>query len=357
MQAAAALLSTVPVTLHPIIRRHSQAALKIHYVLAITAMAALSYHTWNQRSSCRWYLAGAGILWAVLSMAAGVHAIIMKRWGYAWPAVTLRPFHELLRLEIIVPAHWTVQPGQWVYLWLPRASLWTCFQLPLLYVSLWDDTPKQRTLYILVRPQSATLYDRLYMEESLHDCRHSALLLGPYGQCVDFTAFGTILFIVEDIAIMRVLPFIRMLVLASEQRRAMVRELRIVWQMDDFSNISPSTPSTLSTIDILTVSMPPMLARRLDAGAVGPRPWKIQGTEPQPPAECFICLNEGRFCDLVYITGETAQPTIQMRCAASESNCVRARCKLEKWRNTISISGAGSWPWAVSFCGCLCPSL
>lgn len=74
-------------------------------------------------------------------------------------------------------------------------------------------------LYILVRPQSASLYDRLYMEELLHNCQHSALLLRPY-----------------DIAIMRVLPFIRMLVLASEQHQVMVRKLRIVWQMDDFSH-------------------------------------------------------------------------------------------------------------------------
>lgn len=38
---------------------------------------------------------------------------------------------------------------------------------------------------------------------------------------------GTILFIVEDIGIVRVLPLIRMLVRASEQRQAMVRVGRI----------------------------------------------------------------------------------------------------------------------------------
>jgi hypothetical protein len=160
-----------------------------------------------------------------------------------------------------------------VYLWLPHAGFPTCFQLPLFYVSFWDETPKQRTLYILVRPQSTTLYDRLYKGESLHGRQPSALVLGPYGQLVDFTAFGTVLFIVEDIAIVRVLPFIRMLVLASEQRRAMVRKLRIVWQMDDFSIVSPSTTPTPSTIKTLTVSRPPMLDNGLDAGIVGPRPW------------------------------------------------------------------------------------
>jgi hypothetical protein len=79
----------IPVTLHAIIQHHSQVALKVHYVLAITAVAVLSYHTWNQRSSCCWYLAGAGILWTVLSVAAGAHAIIRKWWGHTQPTITL----------------------------------------------------------------------------------------------------------------------------------------------------------------------------------------------------------------------------------------------------------------------------
>lgn len=96
IQAAASVISIIPVTLHPIVQRHSQVAMKIHYLLAITAMAALSYHTQDRRSNCRSYLVAAGVLCVVLSVASGVHSIIKKRWGYAWPTVTLRPFHELL---------------------------------------------------------------------------------------------------------------------------------------------------------------------------------------------------------------------------------------------------------------------
>ncbi|KAH3182032.1 hypothetical protein KXV92_007533, partial [Aspergillus fumigatus] len=54
--AAASVFSIIPVTLHPIVQRHSQVAMKIHYLLAITAMAALSYHTQDRRSNCRSYL-------------------------------------------------------------------------------------------------------------------------------------------------------------------------------------------------------------------------------------------------------------------------------------------------------------
>ncbi|KAL3251111.1 hypothetical protein ABHI18_010817, partial [Aspergillus niger] len=56
------------------------------------------------------------------------------------------------------------------------------------------------------------LSTRLYLREWLHQRRQPALLLGPYGRSIDFSPFGTIVFIVEDIGMLRVLPYIRMLV-------------------------------------------------------------------------------------------------------------------------------------------------
>lgn len=95
-QAAALVFLIIPVTLHLIIQHYSQVAIKIHYLLAITAIAALLYHTQDQRSNYRSYLVGVGVLWVVLSVACGVHTIIKKHCGYAWPTMTLQPFHKLL---------------------------------------------------------------------------------------------------------------------------------------------------------------------------------------------------------------------------------------------------------------------
>ncbi|KAI2945427.1 hypothetical protein CBS147323_11286 [Aspergillus niger] len=187
--------------------------MRIHYLLAVTAMVALAYHTWDRGSDSRWQVVGAGALWILLNFVAVSHAVfVQQRWKR--PAVTIYRFHGLLRLIITVSPHWHIRPGQYVYLWLPRAGFRSCFQLQPFYVAYWDDAPGPRILYR----------------------RQPALLLGPYGRSIDFSPFGTIVFIVEDIGMLRVLPYIRMLVQASEQRRAMVRKLKIVWQMQDFDH-------------------------------------------------------------------------------------------------------------------------
>ena len=63
--------------------------------------------------------------------------------------------------------------------------------------------------------------------------RQTALVLGPYGRPPDLIRFGVVLLVVEDIGIARVFSLIQELVLASEQHRAMVRKLIVVWQMED----------------------------------------------------------------------------------------------------------------------------
>lgn len=209
--------------------------MKVHYFLAVTVMGTLANHVRNQRSDSHWYLAGAVVLWVVLSVAATVHAVLIKRhWGYPWPRVKATSFLGLLHIDLTVPIHWNIQPGQYVYIWLPHAGLPARLQLALFYVVFWDDKDKQRILHVLTRPQASSLTGQLYAKRSMHGAEHKALVFGPYGKPFDFPMAGTILFIVEDIGVMRVLPLICMLVQASEQRQAMVRKMEIVWQMDDF---------------------------------------------------------------------------------------------------------------------------
>ncbi|KAI2888149.1 hypothetical protein CBS63078_10543 [Aspergillus niger] len=201
---AAAILMMIPVTLHAVVRRHCQVAMRIHYFLTVTAMVALVYHTWDQGPESRWQVVGAGALWIVLSVVAVFHAdSVQQRW-------------RVLDGPPVPPsAHPAGAP---------------------FYVAYWDDAPGPRILYVLTRPRASSLSTRLYLRERLHQRRQPALLLGPYGRSIDFSLFGTIVFVVEDIGMLRVLPYIRMLVQASEQRRAMVRKLKIVWQMQDFDH-------------------------------------------------------------------------------------------------------------------------
>ncbi|KAL3483120.1 hypothetical protein BJX62DRAFT_245205 [Aspergillus germanicus] len=99
-----------------------------------------------------------------------------------------------------------------------------------------SNTAGHRTLRVLARPQSSALVAALYDAEHRHTVPHSALVLGPYGRPPDLARFGIVLLILEDIGIARVFSLIQTLVLASEQHRAMVRKLIVVWQMEDLDN-------------------------------------------------------------------------------------------------------------------------
>ncbi|PYH67175.1 uncharacterized protein BO88DRAFT_455617 [Aspergillus vadensis CBS 113365] len=227
VMGAAAILMMISVTLHAVVRRHCQVAMKIHYLLPVTAMVALWYHTWDQGPESRWQVVGTGALWIVLSVVAVSHAIFVQQyWSAGRPTVTICPFHELLRMDITVSSHWYIRWGQNIYLWVPHAGFRSCFLLQLFYVVYWDDPPGPRILHIQTWPRASSLSTRLYLRERLYQRRQPAL----------FSLFGTIVSIAEDIGMLQVLPYIRMLVQASEQRRVMVRKLKIVWQMQDFDH-------------------------------------------------------------------------------------------------------------------------
>jgi hypothetical protein len=79
---------------------------------------------------------------------------LRRRWGHSWPSVVISRHHELLSIDITVSSGWTVEPGQYVYLWLPQGGLRLASQLPLFYVSSWEDTPTSKLAHLSgKRPQ------------------------------------------------------------------------------------------------------------------------------------------------------------------------------------------------------------
>ncbi|KAJ5365259.1 hypothetical protein N7517_008145 [Penicillium concentricum] len=189
--AGSALVLVIPVTCAAIQRRHIQFAIKCHYLLAVTAVCALTYHLVERQSLYRWYL----FLW----------------------------------LDITQPLNRPIRPGQYVQLWIPRASFRAYFQLPLFYVAFWEDGPTQRTVRMVAEPQ-AGFTRKLYHDALESPSRQPVIVLGPYGHPLNFYRFGTILFVVEDIGFFRALSYIEMLVQASNKREVMVRKLEVLWK-------------------------------------------------------------------------------------------------------------------------------
>ncbi|KAL2835708.1 hypothetical protein BJX68DRAFT_260102 [Aspergillus pseudodeflectus] len=269
--AARSMILIVPVTLHALVRRYPQLAMKGHYLLAVTGLASMSYHVWMRQSKCLWSLVAAAALWIFLTLMS-LAVPLRRRWGHSWPSVVISRHQELLSIDTTVPSGWRVEPG------LRLAS-----QLPLFYVSSWEDTPTSKLVHlsgeraqIHASEQSASQEDRLREAETLapdntslrsaeqggewrqagakqdaavHHTSQRQISRGrtslPYGRPPDLARFGIVLLIVEDIGIARVFSLIQTLVLASEQHRAMVRKLIVVWQMEDLGTAHCSNLSCL----------------------------------------------------------------------------------------------------------------
>ncbi|KAI2791676.1 hypothetical protein POX_c04544 [Penicillium oxalicum] len=149
--------------------------------------------------------------------------------------------NSLLWLEIGLPPSLTVQPGQYVQLWMPSAGIYAGLQLPLFYAAACKKDGAHKIARIVARSGSGItqkLYDRNLASPRGNWITVTAL--GPYGRPENLLRFGTVVLVVEDVGFFRALSYIEMLVKASVQRTALVRKLEILWQDDAESSESSS---------------------------------------------------------------------------------------------------------------------
>ncbi|KAJ6033793.1 hypothetical protein N7460_000289 [Penicillium canescens] len=226
-----------------------QFAMKCHYILAAATMSALAYHLIERQSMYRWYLLGGVCLWLLSSLVDCMTTLFAHRpWRSFRHEVELSAFNQLLWLDVVLPRHRMIYPGQYVQLHFPRAGFRARLQFISLFVAFWEESATGRTLHMVARPQPG-LTLRLYegvkqrhvrdargniQREKLHQVtKQPVIVFGPYGHYHNLNTFGTIIFVVEDIGFYRILSYIEMLVQASRDRKAMIRKVEVLWEVED----------------------------------------------------------------------------------------------------------------------------
>ncbi|KAJ5453746.1 uncharacterized protein N7458_004702 [Penicillium daleae] len=224
------------------LRRHPQLMLKLHYLLAICGTAFLAYHLRIAGSVYFWVLVSAAGQWAMSCGALWAQTMSALR---SWKDVRLqaeaRVSKQLLWLEISAPRQWNIQAGQHVQLWMPRSGYRSWLHLPLFYVAYVGEEEEQqqnigshtsnRRLHFLVHYRRG-LTKRLALQAVKANFSFPVFMFGPFGHPPCFGNYGTVLFVVEDIGLFRILPFIQQLVHGSRRRETVVRKLEILWAVD-----------------------------------------------------------------------------------------------------------------------------
>ncbi|KAJ5100978.1 hypothetical protein N7456_007030 [Penicillium angulare] len=237
----------LPLSLHVFLQRRPRFVLKTHYALALIAVSFLEVHLFQVNSVYRWVLLGGICSWLACSVGTLVHAMWSHRSWYMGPdLVEVSLFNSLLWLKITVSAQMRTKPGQYVQLWMPRLGFAVCLELPIFFITSTEreqaniDGPstsqkgKRKFLRVVTRP-SSSLTNKLtqrILHAGLPSLNLPAFVFGPYGGAHSFGQNGTVVFALEDIGLLRALPFIRDLVEGSRERTNKVRRLEVLWQTE-----------------------------------------------------------------------------------------------------------------------------
>lgn len=205
---------------------------KIHYFLAVAALAVIWRHLLFKSVFARFYIYAAASLLAITSSACYIQMIsrnVTRRHSYA--STSLLQINDAVYISISVPRPWRLRAGQYIYLWIPTVSFWSFLQTHPFAISWWDNNIDSRgsTIYLLVKPKSGFTHNLLR-----HVGGPSVLtwIDEPYGRYKDLGDYGSILMFTSGIGIAAQVPYIKELLQGFKEFRVRTRSILLIWQLD-----------------------------------------------------------------------------------------------------------------------------
>ena len=152
-------------------------------------------------------------------------------WGQPYTIASVDPVRDAIRLQLKVPRPWTIQPGQYIYLWMPSVSFWSIFQSHAFMISWWDENPDGEgyILYLLVKQRSGFSQKLLRHVDS---DRLKAWIDGPYGEELNVADYGDVLMFASGIGVAAQMPYLKTILASYNNYRACTKNILLTWQLD-----------------------------------------------------------------------------------------------------------------------------
>lgn len=212
--------------------------LKLHLLLAILTITALWYHVTPK--SIKIYLIVAVAVWGAATIIRAF-LLLYRNFGQgrcASEAVVERIqtngddgvlVDNTIKITLNIRRSWKLQAGQYLYLSIPRASLFACLQSHPFMIAWWDqDALGNTTVFFLVRPcKEFTRNIFKHLGSQL-----TAFVEGPYGVERDFGSYGTVVMLATGIGISGQLPYIRRLLEGYNNCEVRTHNIFLHWQIE-----------------------------------------------------------------------------------------------------------------------------
>ncbi|KAK5073275.1 hypothetical protein LTR51_005917 [Lithohypha guttulata] len=223
-----------------------EAMLWFHFVSMCGAAVTLWRHLSLRPFESEYYILGG--MCAAASMLLSQLAIdcyynISLRQKHWLPLITVSKTYrtdsdDLIEMRgavsvvIHMTCHWTIRPGQYVYVTVPALGSRYLFQQHPFWIASWRQDADRRFLRLdLLIKERRDFTSRLSNDEA-----RVVWVSGPFGRPQPFGEYGTVLMFATDIGIAAHLPYLKSLKESWAQARVRTRRIVLVWEMSNLNH-------------------------------------------------------------------------------------------------------------------------
>jgi predicted ferric reductase len=221
--------------------------LVLHIIAAAIAVMGIYYHLAIKDYSWIKYINIVISLWAT-DRGLRLLRLLYRNVGRKMTTATCEALPgDAVRVTICMARPWKFQPGQHLYLYMPRLALWTSHPFSVSwseqeqYVKFDDEKLSlhrqdivhagQSTMSLIIRRRTGftdTLYKKAYASPD-RTFTTRALVEGPYGKVDTLGSYGSVVLIAGGVGITHPVAYVRELVGAFAQGTVATRRVTLVW--------------------------------------------------------------------------------------------------------------------------------
>lgn len=214
----------------PLLRKWAyEPYLRTHQMLAVGVVFATSKHLMSIKDFTWTALIIYGsVVLALAIFYTGLTLYRNKKWGYQWPRILVRLDNEVILATMSLSRPLTVEPGQYLNLWVPSLSLLSSHPF---IIASWSSNP-QKSFDLIIQPRSGftrRLYRRAEMDSAQHIAPR-ALFSGPHGHCVSTRGFDCVLLFATGFGVVPMLPYLKQLFHNYKERKSHTKRIHLIWQ-------------------------------------------------------------------------------------------------------------------------------
>lgn len=144
------------------------------------------------------------------------------------------------RITLNISRPTRLKPGQWVYVWMPGASILSLFQSHPFMVSWRETDIEKKTSSLALLAQVHTGFTKKIQEQATFAEPYLAWIDGPYGNPPDYGKYESVIFVASGIGVTAHILAIKDLLDDYKERRTLTKSIWLFWQIDQECRSPPT---------------------------------------------------------------------------------------------------------------------